>query len=221
MGNEELSGADVQDAAVVEEPPKDTNPNADDFRSMRGVLKEMKGELSALRGENTQLRQSLTTPAKVSKPFEGRDSTDYLTIAEQQEREDVMMAAMKQEKEALMLQTKAVGFFSAHSDYEQVMDKYAKTLPIELREFLVRYPGDPDAMKAAYATCKKSTEYMRDNAPKGDHDNARRASENMGKPGAGSSAGSGGTVSLANKLSSMTKEERVAWSDRCIREGGR
>ena len=210
-----------QDAAGSGEPSEKTNPNAEDFKGMRNSMKEMKGENAALRGEIAQLRQALTAPPpKAKDPFDGRDGSDYLTIDEQRQREQALLNKFNQGKQQLEQQTLVMSFLSSHPDYEETMNKYGKSLPSQLRRFLARNPQDPEAMQAAYAACKDSSAYYRDHLSDAQHDNVKRAQENMSKPGAGSSSGSGGTVSLVNKLKNMTKEERIAYSNRCIQEGG-
>jgi NAD(P)H-nitrite reductase large subunit len=144
-----------------------------------------------------------------------------LTIAEQRQREAALLKKMENEKSSLEEKTRLIGFLSSTPDYEKTLDKYGKSLPLKLRTFLAKHPNDPDAMAAAYEACKDSSTYMKEHSSVKQHDNAKRAAENMSKPGSGSSTGSGGSVSLSNKLKSMTRAERIAWSDKCIREGGR
>jgi len=230
---ENVTGEDdtnVQDAveqqdAAGQSGETSRNPNAEDFRGMRNSMKEMKGENSTLRNELLQLRQTLTqisTPQqKTIDPFEGRDETDYLTIAEQRKREEVMRNDMLQEKTSLLRQSQALAFQGSNPDYSEVMEKYGKQLPIKTRQYLLRNPSDPEAMEAAYDMCKSSAAFYKDSLVSKEHGNVKRAAENMSKPGAGSSAGSGGTVSLVNKLKNMTKAERLSYSDKCISGGGR
>ena len=229
MDNEEIKGDEsttAQDAAVQQEAADSgessgNNPNADDFRNMRQALKEMKGEVLAARNETAQVREALSTPKVVEEdPFDGRDGTDYLTIDEQRKRERNLLNKFNQGKEELEKKTREIAFLSSHPDYEDTLNKYGKSLPAQLRRFLARNPTDPEAMEAAYAACKDCSAYYRDHLSTVEHENVKKAAENMSKPGAGSSAGSGGTVSLINKLKNMTKEERLAFSNRCIRERG-
>jgi len=188
MDEENTSGETEQAAAVQQEAaeetgasPETTNPNANDFRGMRGALKDMKDENSALRSEIMKMTQSFTqTQEKQVDPFDGRDETDFLTIAEQRQREKALRNDMLQEKTTLETKTKVIGFLSSHPDYEETMNEYGKTLPLKLRTFLLKHPGDPDAMEAAYETCKDGPKYIRDHAVNAEHDNAKRAAEKYG-----------------------------------------
>jgi hypothetical protein len=216
----------VQDAAGQQDAAEssggsssETNPNANDFSSMRSSLKDMKGENSMLRNELLELRSAVSGMQQKpeEEPFAGRDESDYLTIAEKKASDKALRAEFKQGKEDIERKTQVSSFLSAHPDYKETMKEYGKQLPDGLRSFLAKYPNDPDVMIAAYEACKDGSARTRKNLSSEMGDNAKRAAENMNKPGAGSSAGSGGTISLAHKLKNMTPDERLAFSDECIR----
>lgn len=218
----------VHDAGEQQHDAGDTgekteaNPNAQHFDAMRGIVKDMKAELSDVRNENAQLRNAILNPQQKEKdPFEGRDETDYPTIAEMRANDARLRKELQKDKEAFKKETTLSSFLSSTPDYDKIMNEYGKHLPLKVREFYRKYKNDPDAMGAAYEACKDGSAFQKANMTTQEHENTRRASENMRRPGAGSSSGSGGTLSLANKLKNMTSQERLDYSDECVRKGGR
>lgn len=220
--------AGQQDAAGKSGDPSSNN-DSDDFKSLRNVVKDVKGENTEIKGQNAMLQSEVNELRSIvsemqndkpkDEPFAGRDETDYITIAEQKAGDKALRADLDKEKVEIRREMKVEAFLDSHSDYKETMNKYGKLLPERLRLFLAKYPKDPDVMGAAYEACKNSPAYTKETMSTATHDNVKRIAENMNKPGAGSSTGSGGAISLANKLKNMTPDERVEFSDKCIREG--
>ena len=195
------SGVETQEAA---EPVQEPNENKD-WAKARETMKEQADANKALKAELEQFRASQPKKEEPS-PFAGRDKDDIITVGEV---EAVFSAKERQwQTEMAEVSTK-----SRYPDMDDVIEKYGKTLPESVKMAVLR---SENPHLAAYEACKSSADYYKDTLSSQQSSKAKRAKENLKKPGSASSVGNAGALSKAGFYEGMDESAILAESDRYI-----
>lgn len=204
---QENTGDNTQ--AAAEEQSSDQDKNWAEARKTMSeqseMIKNLKGELEQLKGSNMTRQEK----QEIKDLFGDRDDDDLPTVGEIR-RLKAEMQKEWQAKEA-MLEAK-----TRYPDMDNVINKYGKQLPDSVKRAII-YSENPHL--AAYEACINSQAYYKDQLADNQHRDAKRAEENLKKPGNASAAGGAGALSKAGYYENMDVNELLAMSDRFIRGG--
>lgn len=182
--------SDVSDQVVAD------NSKEINWQKANHTMAEQSSELRTLRAELNALRN----PVVKEKEFDGKDDDDLSTIADL--KKAFSQADQKHSEQLAELRAKA-----KYPDFEKIVSNYGKKLPESVRSAIM-HSSDPYA--AAYEACKDSTAYYKDQLSNVKHDYAKKAEDNLKKPGSASSAGNNGTVSQGSVYKNMSLAEMRA-----------
>lgn len=206
-------------AAEHESTGEETNQDAADTTSnqkshwarARDTMAEQSSQIKSLRAELENMRASQSvTPQQQQKAqslFDGRDEDDILTVS------DLKRALSEKERE-YQQQIAELSVKSTYSDYNKVVEKYGKTLPDAVKQAIVHAPNPYEAL---YEACKDSGAYYKDQLMSEKHVDAKKASDNLSKPGSASSVGGAGALSKASLYEGMSDSDIIAMSEKFIR----
>lgn len=195
--HDETSSADVEQKDNVQDQ---------NWVKARETMGSLSRENRALKAELEAIKQKLEAPAKPSRPKD-----DIATYGDIEEKANEFEKTFERRLQALSVRSK-------HPDADEILEKYGSEVPAPVAK-LIAQSGD---LEAAIEACKLTPSFLRDQASKNRHPDAKRALDNLDKPkspGMGAtSAGAAATVAgLPANWKSMSREERLALQQKFMR----
>jgi len=201
----ETAGEITQVAAETSsDQDKNWSKARDTMAEQSGHIKDLQAELAQIRGSQKVTSQQ---QQKAQSLFEGREEDDILTVAD-------LKKALKQQDTEYQQKISELSIKSQYSDYTDVVEKYGKQLPDAIKQAIINAPNPHEV---AYLACKESAAYYKDQLMSNKHADAKKASDNLNKPGSASSVGGSGVLSKASIYENMSDAELIARSENIIR----
>lgn len=203
------------------------NPQAEHFRALREEVDRIKAERETDRKEH-QLQLDMLR-ANVSRQAQQRDSEpqpkqmldemrseDVLNVGELRQLKAEMQRDFNQKQEAYRAQLEELQVQQMHSDYAEVIEKYALPL-VKLKPHLAEgIQGASNKALYAYELGKMAQQAQQQQAPAPQQksQNAQRIIENSKKPGTLSQAGGQAALSQADYYATMSDKEFMQMAGR-------
>lgn len=182
------------------------------WRAANETMLSQRREIDQLSARLNQLQQE-SRPGNQPKqdPFNGRDPTSLAAL------EDISNFIQQNEsKQFSKLQEKIADLEMRARDpnYMSVINQYGTNLTEAQKAAAL---ASPSPYLAAYEMCVGSAAYYKDQMSKQQHGDAKRARDNLQKPGSASSAGVQGALMHAQDYEKMTDDQIIEMGNRYAR----
>lgn len=217
---------------LMDPPPKneagqhfeqvDTNPQADNFRALRGEVDRIKAQQEAEKKEYQlqldMLRANLAQQNHPRQPeqapkqmFDGMKDDDVPNVAELRKEWADRESNYQARLEELQVQ-------QAHPDYAEVIEKYALPLVQQKPHLAEGLRGATNKALFAYELGMMAKQMQAPQVTQTRSENAQKMVENSRKPGTLSQAGGQSVLSKADYFATMSDKEFLAMAEKNLGE---